>query len=141
VRLLILDGSRILSSLVERLVPECIEIVQVSTFDEAVKSLHSNPPDAVIANVGPTALPWREFKEYCVNHRPRIPILFESCVYRNSVDAGIGGLDYSTAFLTKPYALSDLRRQLERLVRYSSVDEDLETSVARGDRPPAFHTG
>jgi DNA-binding response OmpR family regulator len=141
VRLLILDGSRILSSLVERLTPEGVEIVEVSTFDEAVKSLHTNPPDAVIANVGPTALPWREFKEYCVNHRPTIPVLFESCVYTDSVDAGIGGLDHSTAFLTKPYALSDLRRQLEKLLRYSAVDEDFETRVARGDRSPAFHNG
>lgn len=140
-RLLILDGSRILSSLVERLTPEGVEIVEVSTFDEAVKSLHSNPPDAVIANVGPTALPWREFKEYCVNHRPRIPILFESCVFTDAVDAGIGGLDYSTSFLTKPYALSDLRRQLEKLLRYSAADHEFETRVRRDDRPSAFHNG
>jgi hypothetical protein len=42
---------------------EGVEIVEVSTFDEAEKSLRINPPDAVIAHVGPAALPGREFTE------------------------------------------------------------------------------
>ena len=126
-RLLILDGSRILTSLVERLTPEGVEIEEVATFDAAVASLHENPPDAVIANLGPAALPWREFKIYCRNHRPRIPILFESCVYSSADEAGIGGLNHSAAFLAKPYGLDDLRLQLERLLHFNSVnDEDLE---------------
>ena len=122
-RLLILDGSRILASLVERLTPEGVEIEEVATFDEAVASVHENPPDAVIANLGPAELPWREFKIYCRDHRPQIPILFESCVYISPDEAGIGRLNHSAAFLAKPYGLDDLRSQLERLLRVDRADE------------------
>ena len=118
-RLLILDGSRILASLVERLTPEGVEIEEVGTFDEAVRSVEENPPDAIIANLGPAKLPWREFKRNCINHHPQIPILFESCVYESPDDADLGVLGPSTSFLTKPYGLADLRVQLERLLHYS----------------------
>ena len=124
-RLLILDGSRILASLVERLTPEGVEIEEVATFDEAVASLHDNPPDAVIANLGPAALPWRDFKDYCRDHRPQIPILFESCVYASLDEAGIGGLNHSAAFLAKPYTLADLRAQLQRLLRFEPASDGL----------------
>jgi DNA-binding response OmpR family regulator len=135
-RLLILDGSRILASLVERLTPEGVIIEEVSTFDEAVTSLHENPPDAVIANLGPAELPWREFKLYCRNHQPKIPILFESCVYSSFDDAGIGGLNHSAAFLAKPYGLDDLRCQLERLLRFDTVkDGDLAPAADHAERP------
>jgi DNA-binding response OmpR family regulator len=127
-RLLILDGSRILASLVTRLTPEGVEIEEVATFGQAVKSLHDNPPDAVIANLGPAELPWREFKRNCLEHNPQIPILFESCVYESPDDAGLGTLDYSAAFLAKPYGLSDLRDQLERLLYCSDSTRSLEDS-------------
>jgi DNA-binding response OmpR family regulator len=140
-RLLILDGSRILATLVERLAPEGVEILEVRTFEEAVTSLHQTPPDAVIANVGPAELPWREFKEYCANHQPRIPILFESCVYTDEIDAGIGGLNHTAAFLRKPYTLNDLRRQLERLLGASPADDDLDPEVERTDRLASFPEG
>ena len=128
-RLLILDGSRILAELVERLTPEGVEIEEVATFDDAVASLRQNPPDAVIANLGPADLPWRDFKIYCRNHTPKIPILFESCVYESPDAAGIGELNHSAAFLSKPYGLEDLRIQLERLVHFDdtrAAEEDAE---------------
>lgn len=120
-RLLILDGSRILVSIVERLTPESVEIEAVASFDEALASVRDNPPDGVIANLGPAELPWREFKIYCRSHDPPIPILFESCVYSSADEAGIGGLNHSAAFLAKPYSLDDLRSELERLLDFKSV--------------------
>jgi DNA-binding response OmpR family regulator len=125
-RLLILDGSRILASLVERLTPEGVEVEEVATFDEAVRSLHESPPDAVIANVGPTELPWRDFKKYCRDHRPQIPILFESCVYESPDEAKLGRLEDSAAFLTKPYGLADLRNQLRYLLSFAGSSASLD---------------
>jgi len=134
-RLLILDGSRILASLVERLTPEGVQIQEVATFDEAMESLREAPPDAVIANLGPAQLPWREFKMYCRNHKPRIPILFESCVYRSPDEAGVGGLDHSATFLSKPYSLQDLRRQLQHLLEFDGGDPDVDSEADELSRP------
>ncbi len=116
IRLLVLDGSQILSSLVHRLAPGPVEVEEVATFDEAVVRLENDPPDALIVNVGPAALPWRRLKVICADHKPKIPVLFESCVYETPLDAGIGSLNHSAAFLPKPYGVEQLRTQLERLI-------------------------
>jgi DNA-binding NtrC family response regulator len=115
-RLLILDGSRILASLVRRLVPEEIEIEEVATFDEAMTCLREDPPDAVIADLGRADLPWGQLKSYCQEHRPKIPVLFESAIYGTSEEAGIGNLNHSASFLIKPSHLVDLKTQIQRLV-------------------------
>ena len=127
-RLLVLDGSRIMTSLVRRLIPEGVEIEEAGTFDDALTSLRERPPDAVIANLGPSELPWWEFKEHCLQHDPPIPILFESCVYESPHAAGLGVLDQSASFLTKPYGLADLRDQLERLLCLADSSSELEDS-------------
>ena len=134
-RYLILDGSRILVSLVRRLSPEDVEVEEVAGFDEAMAVLRSNPPDAVIVNLGPADLPWGELKTYCSRHRPQIPVLFESCVYQTPIDAGIGDLNHSATFLLKPYGLEQLRTALDRLLHFEVDAEEfeapLETTVLR----------
>ncbi|MCP4205291.1 MAG: response regulator [bacterium] len=127
-RYLILDGSRILASLVRRLSPANVEVEEVGSFDEAMEVLRRNPPDAVIVNLGPADLPWQELKTYCKNHRPKIPVLFESCVYQTPLDAGIGDLNHSATFLLKPYGLEELRTALDRLFHFDADAKDLEIS-------------
>ncbi len=123
-RFLVLDGSRILASLVRRLAPGPVEIVEVSAFDQAVARLRDDPPDALIANVGPADLPWEQLRALCEEHEPKIPVLFESCVYETAIEAGIGSLNHSGFFLPKPYDLEQLRTQLERLLRSSRATAD-----------------
>lgn len=125
-RYLILDGSRILGSLVRRLSPDEVKVETVGTFGEAMEVLRSNPPDAVIVNIGPADLPWQELKTFCRNHRPQIPVLFESCVYETPLDAGIGDLNHSATFLVKPYGLDELRAALDRLVHFEDEADELD---------------
>jgi DNA-binding NtrC family response regulator len=129
-RLLILDGSRILASLVRRLVPEEVAVEEVRTFDEALASLHEAPPDALIVNLAPAELPWGELKIYCQNHRPKIPVLFESCVYNSPDEAGIGPLNHSARFLTKPYPVETLRQELNHLLHFRERTEGSKKQVS-----------
>jgi DNA-binding response OmpR family regulator len=130
-RLLVLDGSRVLPSLVRRLAPEDVDIEVADEFDRAVAILTADPPDAVIANVGPSDLPWQELKSFCENHSPTIPVLFESCVYPGPNEAGLDSLNNSAYFLAKPYPLDDLRRAIRLLIRW----------VEKSDRPPETSSG
>ncbi len=115
-RLLILGDSRIAASLVRRVLPDDVEIQEVGTFGEAMNRLRDNPPDAVIADLGTAELPWLELKAYCQSRRPKIPVLFESSLYRTPEEAGIGHLNHSASFLAKPYRLADLRKEIRRLL-------------------------
>ena len=118
-RLLVLDGSRVLHVLVARLVPPEVEVETVQDFQDALGILRHRPPDAVIVNVTPAALSWREIKRICHRHDPPIPVLFESCIHRSPEEAGIGELDSESSFLTKPYPLNRLREEIDRLVSES----------------------
>lgn len=128
-RFLVLDGSHLLISLIQRILDGKVDLEEVATFDDALSALEHRPPEAVIANIGPDGLPWRDFQDVCQAHSPKIPVLFESCVYRNPEDAGLGPLNHSCFFIEKPYHASDLKKQLERLVRCSEYQ-------AKGSKPP-----
>ena len=117
-RFLVLDGSLVLPSLVRRLAPDGLEIVEAQSFDQAVAILTGDPPDAVIANLGPAELPWQELKTFCQRHSPKIPVLFESCVYRQPSDAGLDDLNHSAMFLTKPYSVGELETAIRLLVHW-----------------------
>ena len=118
-RFLVLDGSHLLISIIKRILDGQVDLEEVSTFDEALAALEQRPPEAVIANIGPDGLPWRDFQDVCQCHSPKFPVLFESCVYHSPEDAGLGPLNHSCFFIEKPYHAADLKEQLERLVRYN----------------------
>ncbi|MEJ2086200.1 MAG: hypothetical protein P8Y44_11055 [Acidobacteriota bacterium] len=117
-RLLVLDGSRVLPSLVRRMVPPGTDIVEAGSFERALDQLKLDPPDAVIVNVTPVDLPWQEIKTYCQEQEPKIPVLFESCVYAGPIDAGLDTLNHTSWFLPKPYSMEDLRMALRLLVTW-----------------------
>lgn len=133
--LLVLDGSQVLLSLVRRLAPAEVEVESAATFDEALKRLALRPPQALIVDLTPSDLPWGELQRLCQKHDPPIPVLYESCVHRNPLEAGLGALNGSGHFLEKPYSLSDLRREIERLVDVAAASAPPpsapETSRAR----------
>lgn len=129
--LLVLDGSRVLTSVVRRLAPLGVEVECVATFDDALRRLAVRPPQAMIINLTPADLPWSELQELCQKHSPPIPVLYESCVHSSPVDAGLGALNGSGHFLEKPYALADLRAEIERLVETAAR----AARTSRDDRP------
>ena len=114
-RFLVIDGSRILPALIERLAPDGVEVEMASTYDEAKCTICGRHPDAVIVNLGPAELPWQELHECCRTQSPPIPVLYESCIYHSPDEVGIGCLDEDCAFLAKPYSVAELRFELERL--------------------------
>jgi len=120
-RFLVLDGSHLLISLIQRILEGKVDLEEVSTFDDALAALEQRPPEAVIANIGPDGLPWRQFQDACQTRSPKIPVLFESCVFHSPEEAGLGPLHHSCFFIEKPYPTSDLKAQLQRLVRYSEA--------------------
>ena len=130
-RLLVLDGSRMLPSVVRRLVPAGVEIEAASTFDEALTILRLDPPQGMIVNLGPADLPWGDVQRLCHEHQPEIPVLFESCIHTCPRDAGLADLDPSAAFLAKPYSLADLKLQIERMLE--AAGEPGATAAATGD--------
>lgn len=141
-RLLVLDESRILVSVVRRIAPSCVDVETVETFEAAWRVLQDRTPDAVIANVGPSDLPWDAIRNYCQKHDPKIPILFESCIHRSPAEAGLGPLNHNAVFLQKPYPLDELKTQLDRLVRTALETQgrldpcDAVDDLLAGDEPP-----
>ncbi len=115
-RLLVLDGSRVLRSVVGRLAPPGVELEVAESLEEAMKVLRRDPPHAVIANLTPVGLPWEELKTFCQRQSPPIPVLFESCVHQSAEEAGLSPLNHSAFFLAKPYGIEELRRHLALLV-------------------------
>jgi len=118
-RLLVLDGSLVLPCLVRRLAPPGLEVEEASSFEKAVTVLMADPPDAVIANIGPSELPWQELKDFCQNHTPKIPVLFESCIFQSPDDAGLDDLSHTSFFLNKPYSTEELRTAIRLLVKWA----------------------
>ena len=115
-RLLVLDGSRVVGHLVRRLVPADVDVECVDSFDIAIEELVNHAPDAVIVDVTQAALPWNRIQDICHQHDPPIPVLYESCTCENAEDAGIGDLNGNSIFLAKPYHAADLQLQIERLI-------------------------
>ena len=115
-RLLVLDGSSVLPYIVNRLVPEDVQVETVKTFDEARERLQRDPPDAVILNIFPSNLPWTGLQALCHGHNPPIPVLYESSVWENLEEAGLEDDNGHSHFLKKPYPIEELRAELKHLL-------------------------
>ena len=116
-RLLVLSGSRVLERVVARLAPADVEVESARTMADASRLLREHPPEAMIVNVRPASAPWEELRELCESHDPPIPVLYESCVFHDPAEAGLGDLSPCGHFLEKPYTLAELRDEVEWLVR------------------------
>ena len=119
-RLLVLDGSRVLVELVRRMAPPDVEIECANSIEQAFRILMLHPPDAIIVNVSPSRIGWNRLQSLCHQHSPPIPVLYESCVYLSPGEAGIDKLDPWSDFLAKPYHAEDLKRQIDRLISTAS---------------------
>ena len=114
-RLLVLDGSKLLPWTVRRLVPPDVEIEIAASSVDALRVLRERPPDAAIVNVDPGGPPWQEIGRLCLETRPPIPVLYESNVFRNASEACVE-LRRGVAFLPSSARTPELRGALERLL-------------------------
>ena len=115
-RVLVLDESRLMAWIVEHVAPPGTKVVGLTSFDDARRALLENPPDAAIVSVTSARRPWREFRLLCTERRPPVPLLYESCVFANSEDAGLGGDPGGARFLRTPASRADLEGALVRLL-------------------------
>ncbi len=132
-RLLVLSGSRVLPTVVARLVPEGVEVEEARTLADASRRLREHPPEAMIVNVRPASAPWEELRELCEHHDPPIPVLYESCVFHDPAEAGLGRLSSCGHFLEKPYTIAQLRDEVEWLVREAESHCREATDGAAGE--------
>jgi len=131
-RLLLVDGSDLMGWLVARLIPQCVEIVRVGSFDEADSYLREQPPDAAIFNLSPRHLDWRALIDRCVYHRPAIPFLC-CTVFENDEERDGPVPCRPKDYFTKSISKDDFRALLERLCAESGAGEDDQNTVT-GER-------
>lgn len=130
-RLLVLDGSRMLPSLVRRLVPPGVTVESAASFAEARERLARRPPQALIVNLTPVELPWRELQRLCEEHIPPIPVLYESCVHASPREVGLESPNGSWRFLSKPYPLASLEAEIARLLEAAGPEGEPGGTVRR----------
>ena len=135
-RLLVLSGSRILPAVIARLVPEGVEVEEARTLADASRRLRERPPEAMIVNVRPASAPWEKLRDLCERRNPPIPVLYESCVFHDPAEAGLGRLSRCGHFLEKPYTIEQLRNEVERMAAMVDegklIDFDLLSDELRG---------
>ena len=113
-RLLLVDGSDLMSWLVARLIPRTMEIVRVGSFAEADRCLREQPPDAAIFNLSPRHLDWRALIDRCVFHEPAIPFL--CCTAIENDEERDGPLPCRPEdYFTKSVSQEEFRARVKRL--------------------------
>jgi DNA-binding response OmpR family regulator len=108
------------------------------TLADASRQLRDHPPEALIVNVRPASAPWEKLRDLCERHDPPIPVLYESCIFHDPAEAGLGELSSCGHFLEKPYTIAELRCEVEWLVREAENhrDQPHEEDQGAGD---TFH--
>ncbi len=115
VRLLIVDGSSLMTWLVGTLFPEEFSIRQVRSFRVAESVLRNDPPDAVILNLTPCHLDWSLLDRLCRGHRPPVPVLY--CATGRECIVDVDELPCPTdEILFKPFGMSAFRARVEILL-------------------------
>ncbi len=116
VRLLVLDESPLLAWTVERLCPPGTDVASAHSLDEARQLLEEAPPDAAVVSVPPASLPWSDFQRLCATHRPPVPVLYLSCLFESTAEAGLEGAAGRPEVLRKPAGKAEFEAALGRLL-------------------------
>lgn len=114
-RLLVLDDSPLLEWTVVRLCPPGTELLIARSFEEACRLVVEAAPDAAVVSVPPADLPWSELQRLCVTRRPPVPVLYLSCLYGSTAEAGLGN-GTGQELLRKPAGRADFEAALGRLL-------------------------
>lgn len=114
-RLLVLDDSPLLEWTVVRLCPPGTELAIARSLDEARRLLLEASPDAAVVSVPPADLPWSGFQRLCATRRPPVPVLYLSCLYGSTAEAGLDDVA-GQELLRKPVGRADFEAALSRLL-------------------------
>jgi DNA-binding response OmpR family regulator len=139
VRVLVVDGSRLMAWLVGAVAPEAIEVQHASSLAEARDALLHHPPQAAMFNLTPARLPWHELAEICRKSKPPIPFRCYSAF--SAEDEEAGDLPVTCHFvLDKPRTLDELRAQVENLVQqaHEAVEHPEAGIMPCGDACPGL---
>ena len=120
-RLLVVDESPLLPWTVERLSPAGTEVASARSLEAARRLLVVAPPDAVVVSVPPATLPWSEFQQLCASRQPPVPVLYLSCLFGSTAEAGFDGAAGRPEFLRKPVERADFEAALGRLIDEARV--------------------
>jgi len=113
-RLLIVDGSQLMTWLVMSVLPNGITVEWATSYDEAETILRENPPDAAILNITPCRLDWNLLRSICRAHRPPVPVI--CCEAIGNLDGGNQQTCPHERCLAKPFSINDLRQKVELLL-------------------------
>ena len=111
-KLLVLDRSRLLYHLVQRIVPEDVDVVYTPSFRKALDEIKSHNTDAVVAELRHSHLPWVEFQDICFRQEPQIPVLFQSSSESRAEESCLRELCGRNSFITEPYHASELKEKV-----------------------------
>ena len=114
-RLLVLDDSPLLEWTVVRLCPPGTELLIARSFEEARRLVVEASPDAAVVSVPPADLPWCELQRLCATRRPPVPVLYLSCLYGSTAEAGFDEVA-GQELLRKPVGKTDFEAALGRLL-------------------------
>lgn len=114
-RLLVLDEGPLLAWTVARLCPPGTEVESAQSFEEARRFLEATPPDAVVVSVPPATLPWSDFQRLCASRHPPVPVLYLSCLFESTAEAGFDAAAGRPELLRKPVGRADFEAALARL--------------------------
>jgi hypothetical protein len=136
-RVLVVDGSRLMPWLVGAVAPENVLVDHAGSFQEARDILASNPPHVAIFNLTPVHLPWQELARTCREHRPPIPFRCFCSVCADEKGPP-GDPPMCPHVVEKPSILRGLRNEVEALLREAhEAAENPELPItACGDHCP-----
>ena len=114
-RLLVLDDSPLLAWTVARLSPAGTVVTGARSLDEAIRLLEEAAPDAVVVSVPPATLPWPGFQQLCASRHPPVPVLYLSCLFESTTEAGFDPKAGRLELLRKPVEKVEFEAALGRL--------------------------
>lgn len=117
-RVLVLDECGLQRFVLGKLCPSETELLSLASFEEAMRLLRDDPPDAAVVSMPPAEIDWKAFQHLCASASPPVPVLYESCVFESPREMGLDPFEGYAELLRKPaspYALRDAMRRLLEL--------------------------
>ncbi len=115
-RILVVDESRVLPWLVQRLGGPLVEVRTADSFEGALEIVERGAIDAAVVSLTPARVPWRRFQHACACQVPPVPVLYESCLSGELEELELAPVEGWAAFLAKPATRVELEEALAALL-------------------------
>ena len=134
-RLLVVDDDRGLRDVLRRaLTLSGYEVRLAETGSEALSTLNSDVPDAMVLDVGLPDIDGLEVCRLMRREGNRIPVLMLTA--RDAISDRIDGLDAGADdYLVKPFDIDELKARLRALLRRAGGEGDVDGGLSFGRAP------